>query len=118
MAALDGALALAKMDHFAVLVAEHLHLDMPWMLEEFLHIDIGGTERLLRLAARRLVSAQQFAVVPYHAHSPSAAARRRLQDQRITDALSLLGQLLFAFHHPDAARDGGKPGRGHLPART
>jgi hypothetical protein len=49
VAALDGAFALAQMNHFAVLVAQHLKLDVPGMLDELFRVDVGIAEGLLRL---------------------------------------------------------------------
>jgi hypothetical protein len=57
--ALDGALALAEMDHLAMLVAENLHLDVTRVLQKLLHVDIGGPKGLLRLTACGLVRAQR-----------------------------------------------------------
>jgi len=42
----------------------------------------------------------------------------RLQDERITDALGLLGQLLVTFHHAVASRDRRQTRRLHLPSRS
>ena len=53
MPALDAALALAENLDVAVLVGQHLKFDVPRRADEFLQIDVGGTERragfLLRL---------------------------------------------------------------------
>ena len=57
MPPLDAAFAFAEMNHFAVLVSQHLKLDVPGKLEKFFHVNIGSPESLLRLAAGRLVRA-------------------------------------------------------------
>src|ERR1035438_9493152 len=44
MAALDGALAFAEVDHVAVMVAEDLDFDVAGALDEALDIDLGGVE--------------------------------------------------------------------------
>ena len=54
MAALDRAVALAEMDHVPVRVGEHLHLDVPGILEIPLHVDGGIGEVRLALPGRRL----------------------------------------------------------------
>ena len=54
VAALDRAVALAEVDHVAVPVGEHLHLDVPRILDEPLDVDGRVGEVLLALAGRRL----------------------------------------------------------------
>ena len=54
MAALDRAVALAEMDHVAVRVGEHLHLDVARILEVALDVDRRVGEVRLPLALRRL----------------------------------------------------------------
>src|SRR5581483_5699757 len=51
---LDRAVALAEMDDVAVRVREHLHLDVPRILEVALDVDRGVGEVRLPLARRRL----------------------------------------------------------------
>ncbi len=54
IAALDRALALAEMDDVAVLVAEHLNLDMARLLDIFLDEHAVVAEARLRLRLRRV----------------------------------------------------------------
>ena len=44
MAALDGAFALAQNLDVAVLVGQHLELDVARRLDELLHVDVGRRE--------------------------------------------------------------------------
>ena len=53
VAALDGALALAQIDRVAVLVRQHLHLDVPGVDDGFLEVNFAVSESPLRLALCR-----------------------------------------------------------------
>ena len=54
MAALRRAVALAEPQRRAVLVAQHLHLDVPGPAQVALEVDLGPAEVGLRLAGGRL----------------------------------------------------------------
>ncbi len=53
MTALDGTLAFAQIDRVAVLVRQHLHLDVPGIENGFLQVNFAVSESALRLALRR-----------------------------------------------------------------
>src|SRR5579864_7905223 len=110
MPPLDAALALPKMNDFPVLVAQHLKLDVPRMLQKSFRINVRVPEGLLRFAARRLVRGEQFSLVANDAHSPSAAACHRLQDQRIPNSRCFLAKLLLTLYDAFAPRDRRQPG--------
>ena len=78
MAPLDGAFAFADRPHCAVLVGEHLDLDVVAGGEVALAEHRRVAERRLRLAARRLDLRRQFGQFAHHPHAAAAAARRRL----------------------------------------
>ena len=118
MPPLNAAFALAQVNHFAVLVAEHLKLDMARKFEKLLHVNVGRAERLLRLASRRLIRSEQFFLFAHYAHTPPAAAGRGFQDQWVADALSFLGELLFSFHNAVAPGNRWQPGGLHFAARA
>ena len=63
MAALQRAFALAQMDHVAVLVAEHLKLDVARMLDQFFHVHVRAAKGLLGFGARGLKRGDQFFLV-------------------------------------------------------
>ena len=88
MAALDRAVALAEVDDVAVRVGEHLHLDVPRILEVALDVDAAVREVLLALALRRLERPLGLARLGDELHALAAAARGRLDDQRIADLLA------------------------------
>ena len=52
MAALHGTLALTQVDAVAVLIGQHLDLDVPRPLDQLFEINLIGAEGALRLALR------------------------------------------------------------------
>ena len=74
MTALDGALALAQADHIAVLVGQHLELDVPRTLDELLHVEIAVAEGRRRFRLRCL---EQCRAVPLRCGRCACRARRR-----------------------------------------
>src|SRR5258708_36305130 len=106
------------MNDFAVLIAQHLELDMPRMLQDPLCVNVGVPEGLLRLAARGLVRGQQLSLVADNPHSPPAAAGHGFQDQGMPDPRGFLGELLFSFNDAVAPRYRRQPGSFHLSPRA
>ena len=74
MATLHGAVPLAQMNDIAVAVREHLKLDVPRALQEFLHVDLVVAERRQRLGLGDVDGIQQrgFGCAP-----PACRVRRR-----------------------------------------
>jgi hypothetical protein len=106
MASLDRTIALAKVHADAVPVAEHLHFDVPRLFHEFLEVEHRRTERALRFRLAHSVGARQLVTFTHDSHAAPAAARRRLDDDRIRHLLGeRLGFLqaakrrLAAWHH-------------------
>ena len=87
VAALHRAVALAQVHHVAVIVGEHLELDVPRLLEELLHVDLGIAEGGERLRLGHADGIQQRGVGVHHAHAAAAAAAGGLDDHRIADVL-------------------------------
>ena len=85
VAALHRAVALAQADHVAVVIAQHLELDVARALEEFLHVDRVVAEGGQRLGLGDGDRAQQRALGVHHAHAAAAAAARGLDDHRVAD---------------------------------
>ncbi len=77
MTALNGALALAQVDHPPVLVAQNLKLDVAGRGDVFFHIDIGGSKGRRRLILRGLKKVGK--VVRLRAQSAFPGRRRRLR---------------------------------------
>src|SRR5262249_49316149 len=93
------------MNDFAVLVAQHLKLDMPGTLDEFLGVNIGIAKRGLRFAACRFVHRKQLFLLANHTHAATAAAGHSLEDKWIANLGGFFGELLLAFNNTLAARD-------------
>ena len=116
--ALNRALALAKVDDAAVVVAEHLELDVPRRDDVLLHVDVADPERGLGLALRRLQRLRQLAGDVDDAHAAAAAAGRRLDDHRVADVLGDLQRLFLALDRAVAAGQDRHAGLLHRPARA
>ena len=83
--ALDAALALAEMDERAVRVAQDLDLDVPRPLDVPLQEQAVVAERRRGLPARRRQRLGELARLADDAHPAPAAARARLDQQRVPD---------------------------------
>ena len=106
IAALDRAFALAEMDDVAVLVAEHLNLDMARLLDIFLDEHAVVAEARLGLRLRRVEAFLHLFAAIGDAHALAAAAGRRLDHHRIADLVGDLGRLLGVLDHAEMAGHG------------
>src|SRR6202165_128745 len=93
------------MDHFSMLVSQHLKFDVTRMLEEFFRINVRRAKGLLRLATGRLVSGQKFILLAHHPHAAATSARGGFENERIPDVRRLFGELLFPFNDALASRN-------------
>ena len=75
---LHAAIALPQMHDVAVMIGQHLHFDVPRMLDVFFEIDVAVAERRLGLGPRLLQRRLERQVVRRHAHAAPAAAGRPL----------------------------------------
>ena len=110
MATLHRAVTLAKSHVVAVVVGEHLHLDVARAQHELLEVHPIVAERRTRLGAGCLVVGLEVGRVVHFAHALAAAACRSLDEHRIADFLSEGARLLDgvdaavgAGHRGDAA---------------
>src|SRR5665213_1876167 len=101
---LNGALTLAHAHHVAMLIGEHLELDMPWLLDELLHVEIAIAKCIRRFSRSLLKQSRQLFLVATDTHAASAATGDCLQDHRIADGARPLQRL--AFVGDDAVRAG------------
>ena len=85
VAALDRALALAQVDHVAVPVGHDLDLDVPGDRDVLLHEHPVVAEGLARLLAAELHRGRKLAFGGHDAHALAAAARGRLEQDRVAD---------------------------------
>ena len=111
MPALDGAFALAQNLDVAVLVGQHLKLDMPRRFDQLLHVHVAAMRRRRRASCCACVSSDgSSAGFAHHAHAAPAAARRRFQHHRIADAFRRSRALLRR-----SSRMPSEPGRIGMP---
>ena len=87
VAALYRALALEEVHAVAMRVAEHLELDVMRFLHVALEEHALVAERVLRFASGAFELVGEFALLRDDPHSLAAAARDRLDEQRIADLL-------------------------------
>src|SRR5258705_13850045 len=90
MAPLHRAIALEKIDGFALAVAEYLDLDVARALQVALDQHPLVAEGGLRLAPRRVQRGEERAPVLHHPHALPAAARGGLDQHREADARRFL----------------------------
>ena len=90
VATLDGAFALAQVDDMPVLVAQHLDLDVPGVLDELLHEHAIVAEARLGLRAGKPEALLRLLGRISDAHALAAAACRGLDHDGVAD---LLGDL-------------------------
>ncbi len=85
MATLQRAVALAEMHHVAVVVGEHLDLDVTRLFEELLHVDLGVAERGQRFGLRHVDRVDQRRITVHDAHAAAAAAAGSFDDDGIAE---------------------------------
>ena len=118
VAALDRAFALAEIDDVAVLVAEHLDLDMARIDDEFLDEDAVVAEggRGFRLRPRKAF--RHLAGRMGDAHALAAAAGRRLDHHRIADLVGDLHGMRRVFDDRRDGRERSRPSPRPPPSST
>src|SRR5207253_2627174 len=99
-------LALAEMDDVAVLVAEHLDLDVAGIDDEFLDEHPLVAERGFRLRAGAGEAFGHFLLAPGDAHAFAAAAGGSLDHHRIADLLGDLHRVPLVLDHAEEAGHG------------
>ncbi len=114
MAALDGALALAEINGVAMLVGQHLHLDVAGIDDGLLDVDFVVSEGALGLALSGLKGRLQFLRGVHQAHAFAAASGSRFQHYREADFFRDLPGLLSGFNSLRSARHEGNAGNFHV----
>src|SRR5581483_3410390 len=112
IAALDGAFALAQVDDVAVLVAQHLDLDVARVLDELLDEDAVVAEARLGLRAGEREALLGLLRRVGDAHALAAAAGRGLDHHRIADLRRDPERLLGIGDLAEVAGNGGDLGAG------
>ncbi len=118
MAALERAFAFAKMDHVAVLVAQHLKLDVPRFLNQLFHVDVRAAEGLLGFRSRGVKGGNQLALRAHHAHAASASSLGRLDHQGKPDLSHNFFRSGFIRHYAITSGDDCQARGAHLYARA
>ena len=103
VAALDRAFALAEVQKIAMVIAEHLELDVAGVLEILLDVDVADAERRLRLALGGAKCVRHVGRCPDDAHPAAAPAGHGLDDDRVADVSGGLERLLFVLGRTVAA---------------
>ena len=124
MPALHRAVALIKVNHGAMTVAENLHLQMARPAHQLFEVNLAPAAGQHRLAPAGGDVGQQLVGGLDHPHAPAAAAPAGFQHHRITDGFSeagdlgivVLGQRLGGRHHRHPGGHSQCPGR-HLVAQ-
>ena len=102
--ALQRALALAEVDHAAVLVGQHLDLDVPGRRDQAFDEQGVVAERAARLAPGRGHGVGEVAGPVHRVHALPATSGRRLDQHRVADPRGGLCQLVV--REPDPVRPG------------
>src|SRR5690554_2789366 len=111
---LHRAVALAQVHRVAMLVGQHLDLDMARVLEELLHVHGGVAEGRAGLGLGHAHGAQQGRLGVHHAHAAPAPAAGGLDDDRIADVVGDAQDLLRIFRQRTfGARHAGHAGGSH-----
>ena len=110
VAALDRAFALAQVDDVAVLVGQHLDLDVPRFLDVLLGEDAAVAEGRDGLVGGPLEPVPALGVVVHHAHALAAAAGGGLEHHRVADLPGDLHGMVGAVDDAGVAGNGGDAG--------
>ena len=97
-------------------VGDELELDVPGSLQKFFHVHGVVTECGTRLGFGYRDGRRQRRLGMHHAHTTTATAGRRLDDDRVADVACHLDDLVGVFaQRPVGTRNAGHPGRLHGP---
>src|SRR5579862_53179 len=86
VAALDAALAFAQANDVAMLVGQHLKLDVARPLDELFHVEVAVAEGARSLRLCGVVEVGQLLFAADHPHTAPPATRGGLHDNRKADA--------------------------------
>jgi hypothetical protein len=117
VAALQRAIARAQVDHAAVHVAQHLHLDVPGPVQVTFQIDIGVAECQRGLTPGHIIGLLKFVLGAHHAHPPSTPAPGRFHQQRVANLVGDNSRLVGVKEGIFGAGDDGQPSGAHQFAR-
>ena len=87
MTSLHGAIPFTQINRILVLVSNDLDFNVPWVLEEFLHIHSRIVEGRAGLCLGHGNRVDQSSFGVHHTHATTTAAASGLDDHRVTDGL-------------------------------
>jgi len=108
---LDGALALAQVNHVAVLVADDLNLDVARFDDALLEEHLAATEAGLGLGLSRLPKLAKFVGTIHTADAAPSASRDGLKQDGVADLVGDLKRFQVARDHAIRARHDRAPAR-------
>src|SRR4051794_9894044 len=118
MAALQRALALAKVDHVAILIAEHLNLDVTRAVDQFLDVHFPALKGPLGLARGVTEGAFEIRFRVDAAHALSTSAGCGLDHHGIADTCGECAGVSWVAESCIRARDDWDSGVDGEPARV
>ena len=89
VATLHGAVTFSQIDGVALAVRQHLNFDVTRVFQVFLHVNHIVTEGGFSFRFRHGDGLRQFSIAAHYAHTTTAAAARRFDDNRIADAFRM-----------------------------
>ncbi len=95
MPPLQRTLSFAEMDHITKIIAEQLHFNMPWSLDEFLEVDRITIKGRSGFSSCCVKTMHKFFTIMGQTHAFSAPTGAGLDDHRITNFLSNFDKGLF-----------------------
>ena len=110
MPALGGAIALPQVHHVAVMVGQHLHLDVPRMLDVLFQVDAAVAKGGLGLTRRLRDCRLQRQIVQGHPHAATATAGAGFDQHGKTNLVRHAHRFRFVGDQPRAAGHHGHVG--------
>src|SRR6266581_2071004 len=97
------------MHYLASWSRKNLDFDVPWFLEEFLHIEVRVSKSRVRFRTSRLETFLEFRCGSSDPHSSAASSEGSLQENGKSDPSSLGHGFLGRLHFTVSARDNRDP---------
>ena len=106
ISALNRAFAFPKINHIAMLIAQHLNFDMAWLRNKFFNKDSIITKAGSRFIFGGLKTFFGFLVIPSNPHTLPAATGRSFNHHRISDFSRYLNRFFSVLNQPHMTRNG------------
>ena len=86
---LHGAVTFCQIDSVTLTVSQHLNFDVAWVFQVFFHVHHVVAESGFRFSFGHGDGLSQFSVAAHNAHTATAAAAGRFDDNRVADAFRM-----------------------------